>query len=218
VNFEIVWDNRQLLWNGLIYTFKLFAVVVVLGTSMGIVFGIGLLYGNLVIRSVLRAYVDILRGMPLIVTIFLIFYGLSAYEVNFSPFQSIALALSIFAAAHMAEIVRGSVSSITAGQTDAAKALGLTFWPRIAWVILPQAAPIMMGPWTNLAVDMFKATSLAILVSQADFLFSIQKRAIAEREYISFYMAAIVIYFVCCFAISRAGAWASRRMRVGMTS
>jgi polar amino acid transport system permease protein len=218
VNFDVVWDNRQLLWDGLAYTFKLFAVVVVLGTSMGIVFGIGLLYGNLVIRSVLRAYVDILRGMPLIVTIFLIFYGLSAYKVNFSPFQSIALALSIFAAAHMAEIVRGSVSSIAAGQTDAAKALGLTFWPRMAWVIVPQAAPIMMGPWTNLAVDMFKATSLAILVSQADFLFSIQKRAIAEREYISFYMAAIVVYFVCCFAISRAGAWASRRMQVGMTS
>jgi polar amino acid transport system permease protein len=218
VNFDVVWDNRQLLWAGLVYTFKLFAVVVVVGTLLGTVFGIGLLYGNVVIRSVLRAYVDILRGMPLIVTIFLIFYGLSSYHLNLSPFQSIALALSIFSAAHMAEIVRGSVSSIPAGQTDAAKSLGLTFWRRMRWVILPQAAPIMMGPWTNLAVDMFKATSLAILVSQADFLFSIQKRAIAEREYISFYLAAIIVYFVCCMAISRAGAWASRRMRVGMAS
>ena len=76
----------------------------------------------------------------------------------------------------------------------------------------------MMGPWTNLAVDMFKATSLAILVSQADFLFSIQKRAIAEQEYMAFYLAAIVVYFVCCVAISRAGAWASRRFRVGVAS
>jgi ABC-type amino acid transport system permease subunit len=156
--------------------------------------------------------------MPLIVTIFLIFYGLSAYGLNFSPFQSISLALSIFAAAHMAEIVRGSVSSIPLGQTDAAKSLGLTFWPRMTSVILPQAAPIMLGPWTNLAVDMFKATSLAILVSQADFLFSIQKRAIAERQYMAFYLAAIVVYFVCCIAISRAGAWAARRFRVGVAS
>src|SRR5215211_5865169 len=215
---DVVWDNRELLWQGLKYTFKLFAVVLVIGTALGTVFGLGLLYGNLVIRRVIRAYVDILRGMPLIVTIFLIFYGLSAYEVNFSPFQSIAWALSIFTAAHMAEIVRGSVSSIAAGQTDAAKALGLTFWPRMAWVILPQAAPIMMGPWTNLAVDIFKATSLAILVSQADFLFSIQKRAIAKGHYIAFYIAAIVIYFVCCFAISRAGALASRRFRTGGVS
>ena len=212
---EIVWDNRTLLWEGLKYTFKLFALSIALGTVAGTLFGVGLLYGNVAIRGVLRAYIDIIRGMPLIVTIFLIFYGLSAYEVNFSPFQSIALALSIFAAAHMAEIVRGAIGSVAHGQTDAAKSLGLTFWPRIRHVILPQAAPVMMGPWTNLAVDMFKATSLAILVSQADFLFSIQKRAIAEREYLSFYLAAIVVYFVCCFTISRAGAWATRRMRVG---
>ena len=215
---DVVWDNRELLWQGLQYTFRLFAVVAILGTLMGAVFGIGLLYGPLVIRGVLRAYVDIVRGLPLIVTIFLIFYGPSAYGLNFSPFQSIALALSIFAAAHMAEIVRGSVSSIAAGQTDAAKSLGLTFWPRMAYVILPQAVPIMMGPWTNLAVDMFKATSLAILVSQADFLFSIQKRAIAERQYLDFYLAAIVVYFVCCVAISRAGALAARRFRVGVVS
>lgn len=215
---SVVWDNRELLWEGLKYTFKLFAVVVVLGTVTGIVFGVGLLYGSRPIRALIRAYVDIVRGMPLIVTIFLLFYGLSAYEINFSPFQSIALALSIFAAAHMAEIVRGSMSAIPSGQTDAAKALGLTFWPRIRFVLLPQAAPLMMGPWTNLAVDMFKSTSLAILVSQADFLFSIQKRATSKGHYLAFYLAATVVYFVCCFAISRAGALASRRMRPGVAS
>lgn len=213
---DVVWDNRELLWIGLRYTFKLFAVVVVLGTLAGIIFGIGLLYGNIAIRGVLRAYVDIIRGIPLIVTIFLLFYGPVAYGINLSSFQSIVLALSIFSAAHMAEIVRGSVSSIPAGQTDAAKSLGLTFRQRMLGVILPQATPIMMGPWTNLAVDMFKATSLATLVSQADFLFSIQKRAIANGHYLAFYFAAIAVYFVCCFALSRAGAWATKRMRVGV--
>lgn len=213
---DIVWDNRELLWEGLKYSFRLFVVVAILGTLMGTVFGIGLLYGNLAVRGVLRAYVDIIRGMPLIVTIFLIFYGLPAYGLNMSQFQAIALALSIFAAAHMAEIVRGAVSSIPIGQTDAAKSIGLTFWPRMASVILPQSVSIMLGPWTNLAVDMFKATSLAILVSQADFLFSIQKRAIAERSYMAFYLAAIVVYLVCCLAISRTGAWAARRFRLGV--
>lgn len=215
---DVVWDNRELLWIGLKYTFKLFAVVVVLGTLTGIVFGLGLLYGNLAIRMALRAYVDIIRGVPLIVTIFLLFYGPVAYGINLSPFQSIVLALTIFSAAHMAEIVRGSVSSIPAGQTDAAKSLGLTFRQRVLGVTLPQAAPIMMGPWTNLAVDIFKSTSLAILVSQADFLFSIQKRAIANGHYLAFYIAAIIVYFVSCFAISRAGAWASKRMRVSVAS
>ena len=66
---DVVWDNRELLWQGLQYTFRLFAVVAILGTLMGAVFGIGLLYGPLVIRGVLRAYVDIVRGLPLIVAL-----------------------------------------------------------------------------------------------------------------------------------------------------
>ena len=214
----IVWDSRALLWEGLQYSFKLFAFVVVLGRFLGIIFGIGLLYGNRVVRGLLRAYVDVLRGIPLIVTIFLVFYGPVSYGVNLSPFQSIVLALSIFSAAHMSEIVRGSISSIPKGQTDAAKSIGLDFRQRMTGVILPQAAPIMMGPWTNLAVDIFKSTSLAILVSQFDFLFAIQKRAAAKGHYMEFYVAAIIVYFVCCFAISRLGAWATRRMRVGIAS
>ena len=215
---DVVWDNRALLQEGLEYSFKLFGVVLVLGTLFGTLFGIGSLYGHVTIRAVLRAYVDILRGMPLLVTIFLIFYGLPSYGVNLSPFQSISFALSAFTAAHMSEIVRGAVSSIPKGQTDAAKSIGLTFWERTLSIILPQAAPIMMGPWTNLAVDVFKGTSLAVLVSQADFLFSIQKRAIAKGHYLAFYFAAIIVYFVVCFAISRAGAYAARRMRVGIAS
>jgi len=215
---HIVWQNRALLEEGLKYTFKLFFFVVVLGTLFGCLFGTGLLYGNLVIRGVLRAYVDIIRGIPLIVTIFLLFYGPVAYGINLSPFQSIVAALTIFSAAHMAEIVRGSIGAVAQGQTDAAKAIGLTFWPRIRHIILPQAAPLMIGPWTNLAVDMFKSTSLAILVSQADFLFAVQKRASAKGHYLDFYLAATVVYFVCCFGISRLGVWAGRRMRAGVVS
>ena len=215
---SVVWDNRELLWIGLKYSFKLFAVVVVLGTLAGVLIGVGLLYGNLAVRGVLRAYVDIIRGMPLIVTIFLLFYGPVAYGIDLSPFQSIVMALSIFSAAHMAEVVRGAVNSIAVGQTDAAKSIGLTFWQRIFSVILPQAAPVMMGPWTNLAVDMFKSTSLAILVSQADFLFSIQKRATAKGHYLAFYFAALIVYFVCCFVISRIGARVAQKMRIGLAS
>lgn len=213
---DVVWESRQLLWEGLQYTFKLFFWVITLGTVLGILVGVGLLYAIRPVRMLLRGYVDVLRGMPLIVTIFLIFYGPVAYGVNLSPFQSIVLALSIFASSHMGEIVRGAVQSIPRGQTDAAKAIGLTFWPRTLSVILPQAAPIMMGPWTNLAVDMFKATSLALLVSQADFLFSIQKRAAANGHYLAHYFVAIVVYFVSCLVISQLGAWITRRMRVGV--
>jgi polar amino acid transport system permease protein len=212
----IVWDNRHLLWEGLRYTFKLFATLIVLSTVIGIFGGVGLLYGNRIVRTVIRAYVDILRGTPLIVTIFMIFYVPTGYGLNVSPFNSIALALSVFGGAHMTEIVRGAISSIGKGQTDAAKSIGLTFWQRFFSVLLPQAFPLMIPPWTNLAVDLFKGTSLAILVSQPDFLFAVQKRAAAKGHYLSFYFAAIMVYFVCCFTMSRLGAWIGRRMRFGV--
>jgi polar amino acid transport system permease protein len=213
---RVVWDNRHLLWDGLRYSIRLFVVIIVVATVVGVFGGVGLLYGNRLIKGVLRAYVDIIRGTPLIVTIFLIFYVPGGYGLNVSPFTSIALALSIFGGAHMSEIVRGAIGTIAKGQTDAAKALGLTFWPRLFSVLLPQAFSVMIPPWTNLAVDLFKGTSLAILVSQPDFLFSIQKRATAKGHYFSFYISALVVYFVVCFAISRVGAWLGRRSRYGV--
>lgn len=212
----VVWGSRQLLWEGLLYSFKLFGSVIVCGTLLGILVGVGLLYAATPIRMILRLYVDVIRGLPLIVTIFVLFYGPVAYGINLTPFQSIVLALSIFCSSHMGEIVRGAVQSIPKGQIDAAKSIGLTFWPRTRSVVLPQAAPVMIGPWTNLAVDMFKGTSLALLVSQADFLFAVQKRAAANGHYLAYYGVAIIVYFVCCLAISQAGAWATRRMRVGV--
>jgi polar amino acid transport system permease protein len=212
----VVWNNRHLLWDGLRYSFKLFAVIIVVGTGIGIFGGVGLLFGNRPVKAVIRAYVDIIRGIPLIVTIFLIFYVPGGYGLNLSPFNSISLALSIFAGAHMSEIVRGAVGSIARGQTDAAKSLGLTFWPRLFSILLPQAFPVLIPPWTNLAVDLFKGTSLAILVSQPDFLFAVQKRATAKGHYFSFYVSAMAVYFVCCFAISRVGAWLGRRARYGL--
>jgi polar amino acid transport system permease protein len=113
----------------------------------------------------------------------------------------------------MSEIVRGAVGSIPTGQTDAAKALGLTFWPRIRWVLLPQALPIMLPPWTNLAAELFKGTSLAVLVSQTDFLFALQKVAARTKDYIPLYVFGLIVYFVCSFVISRSGVWLRRRMR-----
>lgn len=213
---DTVWRNRDLLWIGLQYTIKLFGVIVVLGSVIGVAGGLSLLYGNRPLRWFFRFYVDVIRGMPLIVTIFIIYYGPVAYGINLEPFQSISLALSIFTGAHMSEIVRGGIQSVPFGQTDAAKAIGLTFWQRFRTILLPQAMPVMMPPWTNLTVEALKGTSLAVLVSSNDLLFSIQKVAIRTGEYVNLYVAGIVLYLIGAFLISRFGALVGRRFRYGV--
>jgi polar amino acid transport system permease protein len=164
----------------------------------------------------MRAYVDIVRGTPLLVLIFLIFYGLPALNVEISGFQAAVLAFSLFAGGHISEVVRGAVSSVPRGQSDAAKSLGLTFWPRIFSVILPQALPAAIPPWVNTAVEMVKGSSLVVLVSVNDLMFASVKIAERTGNPMPLYIAAGLIYIAVNLTISRLGGWLERRVSVGL--
>jgi polar amino acid transport system permease protein len=210
---QAVIDNLPLLWRGLTVTLRLSALVIVIGTTLGTLGGLGLLYGPVWLRGLIRLYVDILRGLPLLVQIFLIFYVLPALNIEINGFWAATAALSLFAGAHISEIVRGAVSAVPRGQSDAAKSLGLTFWPRMRAVILPQALPAIIPPWTNTAVEMVKGSSLAYLVSVTDLLFSTQMVLERTGAAMPLYIAAALIYFGVNFTLSRAGAWLERRVR-----
>jgi polar amino acid transport system permease protein len=210
---QVVIANFGLLMQGLVVTLQISALVVIAGSIIGTFGGLGLLYGRAWLRAILRVYVDIVRGLPLLVQIFLIFYVPPAFGIEINGFGAVTVALSLFAGAHISEIVRGAVSSVPRGQTDAAKALGLTFWPRTWSVILPQALPAIIPPWTNTAVEMVKGSSLAYLVSVSELLFSAQKVLERTGAAMQFYIATALIYFVVNFLLSRAGAWLERRIR-----
>lgn len=221
---QVVWDNADLMWKGLKLTLELSVVIIFLSTILGTLVGIGLTYGNRVIRTILRLYVDIIRGIPLLVLIFLIFYGLPALTIsvgghtlntNIGRFQTATLAFTLFSAAHIGEIVRGALMAIPKGQTDAAKSIGLTFWKRMRYILLPQALPSMIPPWTNTAAEIVKGTSLVTLVSMSDLMFATKKIAERTGEMIPLYFAAAVVYFLLCFTISRAGVWLGNRYRFG---
>lgn len=225
MHLEVVWNNRLLIWKGLRLTLELSVVIIIAGTILGLLVGVGLLYGNRVIRTFLRLYVDIVRGTPMLVIIFLIYYGLPALHIdafghnltNMGRFQTAAIAFSIFAGAHVGEIVRGALGAIPKGQTDAAKSIGLTFWPRLLLVLTPQSLPVIIPPWTNTAAELIKGTSLVTLVSLSDLLFATQKVSARTNSFLTLYGAAAAIYFVLCFSVSRAGVLVSRRFRYGTT-
>ena len=209
-------DNLDLLLEGLLITLQLSAVIILLGTAIGVLGGLGLLYGRRWLRALIRLYVDVVRGTPVLVLIFLTYFVLPelvpAVEVELSGFQAVTIALSFFAGAHVSEIVRGAVAVVPNAQTDAAKSLGLTFWPRIQYVILPQALPAILPPWINTAIEMVKGTSLAALVSVGDLLQETQQVVERTNDAMPLYITAAAIYVVLNLAISRAGAWFERRL------
>jgi polar amino acid transport system permease protein len=221
----VVFDNAHLIWRGLRLTLELSATIIVLGTLLGLVVGVGLLYGNRIVRTLLRIYVDVIRGLPLLVVIFILYYVPSQLKIvifghhvdtNLGRFETATIAFTLFAGAHIGEIVRGAINSVPKGQTDAAKAIGLTFWPRLLWVLLPQSVPVILPPWTNTAAELVKGTSLVTLVALSDLMFATRKIAERTGEVLPLYGAAAVVYFIICFTISRAGVLLSRRYRFGI--
>lgn len=215
---QVVIDNFGLLMRGLAVTLQLSALIILFGTIIGLFGGIGLLYGPVWLRAILRTYVDIIRGTPLLVVIFLIFYGLPALNLEISGFQAAVVAFSLFAGAHISEIIRGGISSVPRGQTDAARALGLTFWPGLAWVVLPQALPVLLPPWVNTAVEMVKGSSLVVLVSVSDLMFATVKVAERTGDPMPLYLTAAGIYVVINLTISRFGVWLERRASRGLAA
>lgn len=208
---SLVIKNAHLIGGGLWITLQISGQVLLFGTLIGLFGGLSLLYGPLPLRLLVRAYVDTIRGIPLLVLIFAIFYGLPVLGAQISSINAAVLALSIFGGAHVSEVIRGGIDSIPQGQTEAAKAIGLTFYQRLRWVIFPQGIARIIPPWTNTAVELVKASSLAALVSIIDLLFATQQIAGRTRQPLLFYGVAAVLYFIINYTISNIGARVEKR-------
>jgi polar amino acid transport system permease protein len=210
---DLLLQNSHLIWRGLSVTLETSAWVIVAASIGGLFTGIMLLYGPLPLRLLIRVYVDTVRGIPLLVLIFSVFYGLPAMGMQISAFVAAVLALSIFGTAHVSEVVRGAMDSIPDGQTEAAKAIGLTFYRRLRYVIFPQALARAIPPWTNTAVELVKASSLLALVSIIDLLYSTEQIAARTREPLLFYGVAAILYFSVNYSLSLVGARVEKKFR-----
>jgi len=202
---ELLVRNAPLIARGLSVTCVASVLVIIIASVGGLFGGLTLLYAPLPLRLFMRVYVDTVRGIPLIVLIFALFYGLPALGSQISSFNAAVLAISVFGVAHVSEVVRGAVDSIPDGQTEAAKAIGLTFYKRLRYVIFPQALPRLIPPWTNTAVELVKSSSLLALVSIVELLYSTEQIAARTRQPLLFYGVAAVLYFLINYTISSVG-------------
>jgi polar amino acid transport system permease protein len=196
------------LLDGLLITLEVSLLVVAVSLVLGILMGVGFAYGPLWLRLLLRGYSDILRGTPLLVLIFSVYYLLPFAGLNLQPFAAAVVALAAFKTAHVSEIARGAIQSIHMGQTDAGKAIGLTFSQRLAYVILPQATRRFLPPWINSVTDAVKGSALVSLVGIVDLMLAAQQVIGRTYEPLPLYMLAAAIYFAINYSLSTA----SRRL------
>lgn len=208
---EQLWIARSVILSGLGTTVSISLLAILAGSLSGILVGLALVYGDKVLRFVVRVYIDIIRGTPVLVLVLASYYVSAAAGLDLGPFSAGILALAVFCSSHVGEIVRGALQAIPKGQTEAAKAIGLTFGQTFTSVLWPQALRQCLPAWVNTAAEMVKASTLLSVIGVAELLLRTQE--IISRNFMSlqFYFLAGALYFIVNYSIERFGKYVERK-------
>jgi polar amino acid transport system permease protein len=207
-----LWVSRWAILQGLGETLSLSILAIVVGTILGAFVGLVLVYARRVSRILVRIYVDFVRGTPVFVLVLASFYLLTQIGIQLSVFQAGLFALVVFCSTHVGENLRGALQSLPRGQTEAAKAIGLTFPQIFVYVLAPQALRQALPSWTTTATEMVKASTLLSVIGVAELLKVTQQIIARTFMTLEFYLIAGIIYFLINYAIERAGKAAERRV------
>jgi general L-amino acid transport system permease protein len=209
------------LWGGLMLTLIIATVSITASVPLGILLALGRRSNLPVIRLLCVTFIEFVRAVPLITVLFMASVMLPLFlpvGVNFDKLLRALVGFSLFAAAYMAEVVRGGLQAMPRGQYEGAMALGLGYWKMMGLIILPQALRIVIPGMVNTFIGLFKDTSLVIVIGLFDLLNIVQTatrdaqwRGLANEGY----LFAALVYFVFCFGMSRYSIYLERKLYTG---
>jgi general L-amino acid transport system permease protein len=209
------------LWGGLMLDVIIAFVTVAGSLPLGILLAFGRRSQLPVVRTLSVGYIELWRGVPLLTVLFMSAVLLPLFlpqGVSVDRLLRAIVALILFNAAYMAEVVRGGLQGIDVGQEEAADSLGLRWWHAQAFIVLPQALRIVLPGIINTVVDLFKDTTLVTIIGLFDLLGSVEQ-ALKDPAWLGFakegYMFSAVVFFACCFAMSAYGRSMERRLAKG---
>jgi His/Glu/Gln/Arg/opine family amino acid ABC transporter permease subunit len=214
IDWDIVQTAIPLLAKGTLVTLQIALISGVLSILLGFALGLSALGNVRLLRLLVAGYVDFIRGTPLLIQIFLIFFALPVVGVRLDEIWAGIVALSINTAAYMAETVRGGVGSVERGQTEAARSIGMTQSQILTYILLPQALRPMVPPLTNELITMTKNTSLLSVISVYELTRAGQ--AIISVHFVPFeiYLLLALYYYVLIKSLSWFSRWVETRMPV----
>jgi len=154
------------------------------------------------VSGIARVYISIIRGTPLLVQLFVIFYGLPSLGIKIDPWPSAIIAFALNVGGYAAEVIRAAILSVPKGQWEAGHTIGMSRAQTLRRIILPQAARVSVPPLSNTFISLVKDTSLASLILVTELFKQAQKIAAFTSEFMLLYMEAAVIYWVICLALS----------------
>ncbi|RUP31057.1 MAG: amino acid ABC transporter permease [Curvibacter sp.] len=215
-DFSPVWAGWRDLLNGAAVTVQITACALLLGCALGLLVGMGRLRrGNPAIYGLCTAYVALIRGTPLLVQLFILFFGLPHFGLLLPAFVCGVLGMGIYSGAYVSEIVRGAIQSVDRGQMEAARSMGMSYGQAMRSVILPQAVVRMIPPMGNEFIALIKNSALVSLLTIHDVMHEGQKIISISYRSLEVYLAIAAVYFVLTGLTTLALRHIEQRLRAG---
>ena len=203
VNWELVWSSLgPILMGAVTGTIPVALASFGLGLVLALLVALMRLSRNVVLSSIARVYISVIRGTPLLVQLFVIFYGLPSVGITICPWPSAIIAFSLNVGGYAAEVIRAAILSVPKGQWEAGHTIGMSRRQALVRIILPQAARVSVPPLSNTFISLIKDTSLASLILVTELFRQAQQVAAFSQEFMLLYLEAAVIYWVICLVLA----------------
>jgi cystine transport system permease protein len=203
IDWDLVWGSLgPLLMGAITGTIPLALASFLLGLLLALLVALMRLSRNPVLAAVARMYISVIRGTPLLVQLFVIFYGLPSIGITIDPWPSAIIAFSLNVGGYAAEIIRAAILSVPKGQWEAGHTIGMSRHQSLVRIILPQAARVSVPPLSNTFISLVKDTSLASLILVTELFRQAQQVAAFSQEFMLLYLEAAVIYWIICLVLA----------------
>lgn len=197
----------SLLWAGLVYTIPLTLLSFACGLALGLGTALLRLFGPRPLALVARFYVWVFRGTPLLVQLFVIFYGLPSIGIYLDAFPAALIGFTLNVGAYGSEIIRATIDAVPRGQWEAAYSIGMSWRQALTRTVLPQATKIAVPPLSNTFISLVKDTSLAAAITVPELFQAAQRIVATTYEPLVLYILAALVYLAMSSVLSRLQAW-----------
>src|SRR5262245_25935102 len=210
--WDVIWESVPFLLQGALATLEISLAAIVLGTVVGLFFGLASVSGNRPLRLFTKAYVYFIRGTPPLVQVFLVYFALPVLGINLPPFWAGVVALSVNAGGFIAEIVRAGIESIDVGQAEAAFSIGMTRIQAVLRILFPQSIRRIVPPLTNEVITLIKGSSLLSVISVFELTRAGQVIIAAKFTPFEIYFALALMYLAIVAVMSQVSELVETRM------
>ena len=213
MNWDLVWSSFGPIVSGAVTgTIPLTLASFAFGLVLALLIALMRLSANWLVSGIGRFYVSVIRGTPLLVQLFVIFFGLPSIGVRLDPWPSAIIAFSLNVGGYAAEIIRAAILSVPKGQWEAGHTIGMSRPQTLVRIILPQAARVSVPPLSNTFISLVKDTSLASLILVTELFRVAQQIAAFSQEFMILYLQAALVYWVICLILSTGQSAVERRL------